>query len=70
MTDPLYGNAQQKGTRQDAPASPYGPQPYGHDAAAGGADSSPHETEATGERMDDAKRDQKQPPGQQPPKAR
>jgi hypothetical protein len=33
-----------------APASPYGPQPRGVDEAAGGADSSPHETEPTRER--------------------
>lgn len=32
------------------PSSPYGPQPYGEDEAAGGADSSPHESEPTGER--------------------
>jgi hypothetical protein len=32
------------------PASPYGPHPHGVDEAAGGADSSPHESEPTGER--------------------
>ncbi len=31
--------------------SPYGPQPYGTDEAAGGADSSPHETEPSGQKM-------------------
>jgi hypothetical protein len=35
------------------PSSPYGPQPYGDDEAAGGADSSPHETESTEERRDE-----------------
>lgn len=70
MSDPLHRDVKQQGNRQDTPASPYGPQPYGTDAAAGGADSSPHENEATGERMDNAKRDQKKPPGQNPPKAR
>jgi hypothetical protein len=37
-------------TRDDedrTPASPYGPQPRGVDEAAGGADSSPLETEST-----------------------
>lgn len=29
-------------------ATPYGPHPHGVDEAAGGADSSPHDTEATG----------------------
>lgn len=63
-------NQIQKGDGNDAPASPYGPQPYGTDTAAGGADISPHENEATGVRMDKAngKRTQKQPPGQTPPK--
>jgi hypothetical protein len=32
------------------PSSPYGPQPRGVDEAAGGADSSPHETEPPGGR--------------------
>lgn len=31
-------------------SSPYGPQPYGTDSAAGGADSSPLETEPSDER--------------------
>lgn len=31
--------------------SPYGPQPYGTDEAAGGADSSPHETEPSGQKL-------------------
>lgn len=31
-------------------ASPYGPQPYGTDSSAGGADSSPLETETTDQR--------------------
>jgi hypothetical protein len=34
----------------DPTGSPYGPQPNGVDAAAGGADSSPYDTEATGDR--------------------
>ncbi|HVL15907.1 MAG TPA: hypothetical protein VM529_25265 [Gemmata sp.] len=38
----------------DAPASPYGPHPRGVDEAAGGADSSPHEAQPTGERLDRA----------------
>jgi hypothetical protein len=41
----------------DRPASPYGPQPRGTDEAAGGADSSPHENEATGERKAKADRE-------------
>jgi len=36
------------------PASPYGPHPRGVDEAAGGADSSPFETEPTGERKQKA----------------
>ena len=35
-------------SRDGSPATPYGPQPHGVDEAAGGADSSPHETEQTG----------------------
>ena len=34
--------------------SPYGPQPDGADESAGGADSSPLDTEPTGERKDTA----------------
>jgi hypothetical protein len=34
--------------------SPYGPQPDGDDEAAGGADSSPHETEPSGVRQEAA----------------
>lgn len=34
------------------PSSPYGPQPYGDDESAGGADSSPHETESSGDNQD------------------
>ncbi len=41
-----------KGTDGDPPATPYGPHPRGVDEAAGGADSSPYETEPTGERKD------------------
>jgi hypothetical protein len=33
--------------------SPYGPQPDGDDEAAGGADSSPHETKSSGELLTD-----------------
>lgn len=40
--------------RTNEPASPYGPHPRGVDEAAGGADSSPHETEPTGEREEQA----------------
>jgi hypothetical protein len=36
----------------DPVASPYGPHPNGVDEAAGGADSSPFENEATGTRQD------------------
>lgn len=43
-----------KSDADDEPASPYGPQPHGIDEAAGGADSSPYDNEATGERMDKA----------------
>lgn len=34
---------------KELPATPYGPHPRGTDAAAGGADSSPLDTEPTGE---------------------
>ena len=43
-----------KGATGDPPATPYGPHPHGVDEAAGGADSSPHENEPTGERKDAA----------------
>jgi hypothetical protein len=46
--------------------TPYGPQ-HGHiDEAAGGADSSPHETEPAGERLD-AARDPARAPGAKDP---
>lgn len=41
------------------PSSPYGPHPRGTDEAAGGADSSPYEAEASGERMEKAEEDQR-----------
>lgn len=50
---------------KDLPATPYGPQPRGTDLAAGGADSSPLDTEPTGEeRVEEAeaaKRDRERP---------
>ncbi|QEL14053.1 hypothetical protein [Limnoglobus roseus] len=70
MASPVPNDTQQ-GNRNDQPASPYGPQPYGTDEAAGGADSSPYENEPSGERADKAKEDkgkrtQQEPPGSKP----
>ena len=42
------------------PASPYGPQPNGPDAAAGGADSSPYENMSSDERARLAREKRKQ----------
>ena len=39
---------------EGSPATPYGPHPFGVDEAAGGADSSPHETEPTAEPPDES----------------
>jgi hypothetical protein len=66
-------NDTQEGNRNDEPSSPYGPQPYGTDEAAGGADSSPYENVPSGEKAaaakaDQEKRTQKEPPGVNPPK--
>lgn len=44
---------------REPPASPYGPQPRGVDEAAGGADSSPYETEPTGERREKAEEERR-----------
>jgi hypothetical protein len=52
--------------RDDTPASPYGPQPRGVDEAAGGADSSPYDNEASGERMDKAEEDRRTVRGSDP----
>ena len=41
---------------KDLPATPYGPQPRGTDLAAGGADSSPLDTEPTGDERLEAAR--------------
>lgn len=41
--------SKKKGEPGEPPASPYGPQPHGVDEAAGGADSSPYDTEPTGD---------------------
>jgi len=48
-----------KNADRDPPGSPYGPQPRGTDEAAGGADSSPHETEPSGERKANDDRDRR-----------
>lgn len=47
------------GDPNDPPASPYGPHPRGVDEAAGGADSSPYETEPTGGRKQKADEDRR-----------
>jgi hypothetical protein len=47
---PERGATQHEGARPDPPSAPYGPQPHGVDEAAGGADSSPYETDSSGER--------------------
>jgi hypothetical protein len=46
------------GDRRDAVADPYGPQDFGTDEAAGGADSSPYESVPTDERPAAADRPQ------------
>jgi len=52
-TDPARRGAK-KGDPGDLPGRPSGPQPHGPDEAAGGADSSPHENETSGERKKEA----------------
>jgi hypothetical protein len=71
--NPDPGPAKKDDRDQPPPGSPSGPQPRGTDEAAGGADSSPHETASSDERRakTDARMsgDQKTTPGGLPGQA-
>jgi hypothetical protein len=49
---PKSGATHDEGSPADPPSAPYGPHPHGVDEAAGGADSSPYETDSSGERQE------------------